>query len=60
MLGSGTDTWRVFELIGTEVLGSQKTPRKDREAVEKCFLVLENAVGPGEPQHVCVCVCVLS
>lgn len=57
MLGAGTDTWRVFELTGTEVLGPQKTPRKDREAVQKCFLALENAAGPGEPQHVCVCVC---
>ena len=48
----------MFELIGTEVLGTRKPPEKVvYEAAQKCFLVLENAGGPWEPQRVCVCVC---
>lgn len=62
MLGSDgrerPDTWRMFELLGTECEGPRRTPEKlVCEAAQGAFLVLESAGGPVAPS-ICACVCV--
>jgi hypothetical protein len=59
------DTWKVFELLRTEVSGPLKNPREENcEAAQKCFSAFGKRRAREEPAcvyvHACLAKCVWS